>query len=417
MTRISFIWLLLAAPFISRSQMNAASVGDSLYKAKNFEQAARHYLLAAQAVPKYQNPKNYYYNAACCFALVNDRQSAIKYLRMAVDEHGYRNYDNMGRDSDLVSLHEDTAWTRMMTSLKRDRERLADPRRAKLVTADIHHFWEAFDAAASDTAHRKEIFTSLYFDRSSVGLQDYFETKIRTIDGFVKNQQKKPRFYRAIRNNTLFIDKMKEDIYGYFDKLKELYADAVFPDIYFVIGKWNSAGTVSDNGLLLGVDQISRTAGIPEDELNLWEKNNYQDLSKIPVIVIHELVHFEQQQMKEDTTLLCYTMIEGMADFICELVTGANPSQRLQEYAKSRRQEIWNNFQKEMYLARVYNWIANGDQETKDKPADLGYYMGYEICKAYYEKASDKKQAIKDMLTIQDYRQFLEKSGYAEKMK
>jgi uncharacterized protein YjaZ len=48
-----------------------------------------------------------------------------------------------------------------------------------------------------------------------------------------------------------------------------------------------------------------------------------------------------------------------------------------------------------------------------EKPADLGYYVGYKICEAYYNQAKDKKQAVKDILTIQDYKQFLAKSGYA----
>jgi len=150
--------------------------------------------------------------------------------------------------------------------------------------------------------------------------------------------------------------------------------------------------------------------------LNLWEKNNYTNVQNIPVIVIHELIHFQQEKIKDDTTLLYYALIEGMADFICEEVTGKNPSQRQQDYAKTRRMEIWEDFKKEMYLARAYNWIANGDKETKDKPADLGYYVGYEICKSYYEEAADKKAAIREMLTIQDHKAFLESSKYDGKM-
>ena len=45
-----------------------------------------------------------------------------------------------------------------------------------------------------------------------------------------------------------------------------------------------------------------------------------------------------------------------------------------------------------MYLDRAYNWIANSEQETDDKPADLGYWVGYQICKAYYEQATNKKK-------------------------
>lgn len=411
-----FILLFSAACACAQSAVFSKKA-DSLYRAKNYSAAAPLYIKAAKSTARYETPKGHYYNAACCYALSGNQKLAKKYLQLAVEKYGYSNLDNMQKDGDLVSLHADPVWDKLIKKIQQKRIALHDPRRARLVTDDIHHFWKAYDRVLTDTTRRKEIFVRDYFNHASPGLQDYFATKIGTIDQFVRNQARKPRFYAAIRQNTLAIDTMKEEIYGYFDKLKSLYDEATFPDIYFLIGRWNSAGTVSDNGLLLGVDQIAKSPGIPEEELNMWERNNFTPVKKIPVIVIHELVHFQQSKMKEDTTLLFYAMVEGMADFICELVTGSNPSQRQQDWAQTRRRQVWEDFQKEMYLQRYSNWIANGNQETADKPADLGYYMGYEICKAYYEKATDKKAAIKEMLELQDPKAFLEKSRYGERFK
>ncbi|SEL79552.1 hypothetical protein SAMN05421740_11076 [Parapedobacter koreensis] len=50
---------------------------------------------------------------------------------------------------------------------------------------------------------------------------------------------------------------------------------------------------------------------------------------------------------------------------------------------------------------------------TQQTMGDLGYFMGYAICKSYYEKAHDKKLAIKAIIEL-DYadlaatKQFLE---------
>ena len=41
--------------------------------------------------------------------------------------------------------------------------------------------------------------------------------------------------------------------------------------------------------------------------------------------------------------------------------------------------------------------------------------MGYKICEAYYRAAKDKKQAMKDILEIKDFIQFLRDSGYEQK--
>jgi len=42
--------------------------------------------------------------------------------------------------------------------------------------------------------------------------------------------------------------------------------------------------------------------------------------------------------------------------------------------------------------------------------------MGYEICKSYYDEMQDKRQAIIDIFNITDYKDFLQKSKYVEKM-
>jgi uncharacterized protein YjaZ len=63
---------------------------------------------------------------------------------------------------------------------------------------------------------------------------------------------------------------------------------------------------------------------------------------------------------------------------------------------------------------KLNNWLYNGSQ-AKDRPADLGYYVGYKICEAYYRNASNKRQAIKDILELKDFRQFLQASKYDEK--
>jgi hypothetical protein len=41
--------------------------------------------------------------------------------------------------------------------------------------------------------------------------------------------------------------------------------------------------------------------------------------------------------------------------------------------------------------------------------------MGYRIAQAYYERAADKKTAIRDILRVKDVEDFLKRSGYAER--
>jgi hypothetical protein len=413
---ISFVFIVVVTTgSLAAQKPDYLAAADSLYKAKSFKAAAAAYIKIGDSIKLTAVKKVAFYNAACCYALTNDTTKAISYLNKAVYDYGYKSTGILD-DADLVSLHKTVAYNNVVTYVSSYKKSLSDPARAKLITTDIHQFWKAYDAAQKDTLHMKDIFQKYYFDKATPGFEDYINTKIGTIDAFILSQKTKPKFYAAIRKNTLSIDTMKDEIFKGFYKFKELYADAIFPDIYFVIGRGNSAGTVSDNGLLLGVDQIAKSDDIPTDELSLWARLGFREVKGMPVIVAHELIHSQQGKLKSDTTLLSYAIREGMADFFAELVTGINPSQRQCDFAKDKKKSIWRDFEKEMYLDRYSNWIANGNQERPDHPSDLGYYMGYEICKAYYDEMPDKKKAIVDIFNIRDYKAFLIQSKYADKM-
>jgi hypothetical protein len=290
-----------------------------------------------------------------------------------------------------------------------------DPRKVELVTADIPRFWHAYDLAARDTAHAVQIFQHAYFDQASPGLRDYFDLKIKSVPQFVVNQRGKARYYRSIRALTLRVDSVKPQILAGFVKLKELYPEARFPNVYFVIGRWTSGGTASMDGLLISADMQCRAPGVDERELTLWERQNLGSFAGLPSLVAHEHIHFLQKDGL-DRSLLGKAINEGMADFLAELATGHNLNARLQVYGRAHEPALWAAFTQEMGSSNASNWIANPSQETADKPADLGYFVGYRICQAYYARMADKQQAVHDMLNIRDYPAFLAKSGYAEQM-
>lgn len=47
--------------------------------------------------------------------------------------------------------------------------------------------------------------------------------------------------------------------------------------------------------------------------------------------------------------------------------------------------------------------------------ADMGYWLGMQIAKAYVENAADPHAAIRELLALQDPAEILRKSGYAGK--
>jgi len=414
---VGILFCVAHIPAMGQTAEVFGRMGDSSYLAKNFQLAIEQYQNQAVRQSFDFEKGAIYYNIACCYALSHDKVNAWKYLEQS-QHYGYNDYAHILVDDDLSLLHEDKrAWARYDSLNKIRLAKLSDPTKASLITTDIHNFWLAYDQVQQDTAHALDIYRKEYFEKASVGLQDYYAVRIFSVENFVKNQQKKPAFYKAIRANTFKVDEYKPQIRASFVKLKKVYPQAIFPSVYFVIGRWNSGGTVSSNGLLIGTDMMSKSSAVPLAELTLWEKNNYKSIDGLPQIVAHELIHSQQNDMKEDTTTLSQCIREGMADFLGEMISGKSSNERLLLFAKGREKTIWNDFEKDMYLNRARNWIANADQERPDHPADLGYWMGYQLCKSYYEEMPDKKKAIYDMLHIQDYKDFLTKSRYDEKVK
>ena len=351
------------------------------------------------------------YNIACYYGLLHDAPNALANLRRAIDA-GYVNASHIAVDSDLDLLHPDKQWPRLLAKARKLEEKtiIHRPEDVRLVTTDIDHFWTAYAAARRDTAQARAIFRREYFGKASAGLQDYYNLKIRNDATFTKRILQRPNYYNSIEATTKAIASEKPKIVAAFRRFQELYPAVRFQNIYFVVGGWVSGGTVSDAGLLIGADQTANGPGVNTSELSLVQRNRCEPVTNMPSLMVHELVH--RNQGPQDGTLLSYALNEGMADFVAELVTGHVTNARLHPYGNAHEKELWADFQKEMLGNNPDNWIANSQQETPEKPCDLGYYVGYRIVQAYYQQAADKKQALADILNVRDAKAFLARSGY-----
>jgi predicted Zn-dependent protease DUF2268 len=288
-----------------------------------------------------------------------------------------------------------------------------DPNDAKIITSDIQNFWRAYDLATPD--NQVEVFEREYLKRGSDGLRDFIKLRITSADALVKTINKNPKYYASIRESTLRVEAMETKMRACFYALKYLYNDAVFPDVYFVIGRMSSGGTTSDRGLLIGTEMHGRTARAPEDELSDWHKQVLRPIEDVPYIVAHELIHYEQKHGSQlKNSLLYQSLNEGSADFIAELISGGTINPHLHVYGNPKEKQLWEEFKQEMDGVNFSKWLYNGFN-IKDRPADLGYYMGYKIVESYYNRMKDKRQAIKDILEFKDPAQLLKDSGYEAK--
>jgi uncharacterized protein YjaZ len=162
--------------------------------------------------------------------------------------------------------------------------------------------------------------------------------------------------------------------------------------VYFVVGRLNTGGTISQRGLLIGAEM-------------------YSDHSAVVPIVAHELIHYQQRLLSSDQrTLLAQSIVEGSADFVTELIVGNHINQRAHEYGLARERELWDEFTQVMHGTDLTGWLYGNPPEGR--PADLGYFIGYRIAQAYYASAGADDQALWEILNVTDHVGFLERSGY-----
>lgn len=399
-----------------QTNKNIQRIADSLYQIKQFDKATNYYIQLVKTADFKPKKLNAAYNAACCLALQNKKDSAFILLQKTL-ELGNIDKEHLLNDSDLDSLHNEKRWLLLISKLKEKKRLNSNPTKVNFVTSDIHRFWKSYDLYLKDTSNAYSIFKLNYFDKATDGMSDYMGLKVGSINQFVNHIKTHPKLYATIRKNTFKIDEYKNNFQQSLKNLKSIYSQAEFPDVYFVIGALTSGGTVSETGLLLGANQMCKDEQTNLEELDFGQKLLINKTEMLPHIVAHELIHFQQGGNVKDTITLGYSINEGMADFIGELISGKSANPQLLEWVKGKEQKVWNRFETDMYFNRYDNWIGNYENASDDNFPDLGYWIGYEICKSYYENAKDKKKAIYDMFHIKDYKQFLKDSKWEIKIK
>jgi hypothetical protein len=278
-----------------------------------------------------------------------------------------------------------------------------DPQTALISTGDIDLFWRAFDkwtmASGRDPGKLSGTLETDYIERGSQGVQDFIPDRIVSCEALAETILKDPKYYEDVRPSTEKMQSFVPQIREGFVRLKEMYPDAVFPPVYFVIGRRTSGGTDSPNGLIIGAEMFSTDSRIHMDDV-------------VPM-VIHELIHYQQKRHAAD--LMTAVMNEGAADFIAELIAGHNIDEVAKAYGDSHEEELWNKFQRELKGSDLKPWLYNGGDKNRVGPPDLGYYIGYKICQSIYELSTNKADTVKAIIVMEDPKAIIRQSGYAQR--
>ncbi len=292
---------------------------------------------------------------------------------------------------------------------------------SKVHTEDLVRFYQAFDSVQTtqDTLKQLEFIQKLYVDQGSEGLKEFMVSRGGNAVEWRKLMAVDKQKLITIRPFALSVLDQKPKIEKKLRHYKKLYPDFQNGEIYFCIGINNSGGTIKGNHVLIGTEVVA---------------SNRKDWA-VP-IVLHEFTHTQQWVYKnldaiqagriklEIKQVLSMCLLEGMCDFVGELVYGQsladfNPDSYT-AFGLEREKMIWGQLKEEMFLVNdnQLGWLYGGGKKIEGRTiSDLGYFMGHQICKSYYNKAKNKKKALHEIINLQlttdeVAKNFLVLSGY-----
>jgi hypothetical protein len=168
--------------------------------------------------------------------------------------------------------------------------------------------------------------------------------------------------------------------------------------------------------LLIGTEVNSLGPDVNISEINPAFRRAMGSADHIPLIVVHELTHTQKKRADREKLpyLLDQSIEEGAADFMTELVAGSSINAYAKEWADARRDELFQRFAADMKAKPndTGRWLYNYRDGSEQLP-DLGYWIGAEICRSYYAHAKDKREAIRNIVTLVSTESIVRNSQYA----
>jgi hypothetical protein len=376
------------------------SLADSLYRSNKDLKASELYVQAAYV----------YWEGG-------ETDSAVSMLHRAIDQ-GMSNPRILDKFPDREAMPEGPGWAALQQRLDSIGAELKALSHFEFKTEAMDAFWPYFNEALADTSQARLLLKTFVL-KGPRELRDFYVVRYGSLDQMYGQMiNGAPRYYSALQKQFSpdSVNLVKESVLSSMRRFREVYPNAVFPKVFIVPGILNSGGTATEMGMFVGGDMYGKSSEIPVDELNDWQRGAIMNFRDLPRLTLHELMHFQQNYQDEayGETLLSAVIHEGVCDFLVELCTGEVLENENLDFLADPANERWifGELASELLGDDTSKWLYNGGS-IEDRPHDLGYTVGYLICRSYYEQHPDKKQAVFELLNSDDLTELVSNSAYA----
>ncbi|MBU8977098.1 DUF2268 domain-containing protein [Lysobacter sp. MMG2] len=275
-------------------------------------------------------------------------------------------------------------------------------------TQDVTRFYALYDA--TDGKPTVQQIQQEYIAQGTPSLAEFARLRRVTAQSIADRMASDPAVYANAKRCLAELPAVERRLADTFARLASVYPQAKFPPVAIVVGRGRPVGMTYPGGVTLGLEALCAA-----DFMN----PNVQD--RFVHVIAHEYAHIQQTAPTEfepgdpQATVLRLALAEGTAEFIAELVSGNVGNSRHAGWTRGKEAQIESAFARDMDSTDLSAWFYDY-RSGSDAPYDLGYWVGYRIVKAYYLRADDRRQAVKDILEMDDPKAFLARSGWTPGM-
>jgi len=268
---------------------------------------------------------------------------------------------------------------------------------------DVTNFWKAYDKIQKEQTFDEQlkIINADYLKPASNGLKEMCEVMNYTDSGYVNSIIKYPKFWNSLRHKTASLAEENEAIYKYLQNLKTLYPNLQPANLYLCFGLGNAGGRPLGRDLVIGLELALGDSSINTSEFESQAKKDfykYAQTGGLAHVAIHEYIHTQQKTINNNYVLK-QSIREGACDFLSELVLNKELNLNYIKYGYANYYKTLAQFKIDLLKPNFNDWFYNDKVQTIK---DLGYFVGYDISKKYYQNNIDKAKAISEIIDL-DY--------------
>lgn len=254
---------------------------------------------------------------------------------------------------------------------------------------DVTRFFSVLDASGGKPS--AEDLQHGYLDTGTDALRSFTDSRIGSMERLARTIQDKPALFAKARTCATALPEIRARVANALDRLGTLLPSARFPPVTVLVGRGNSGGVTTEDGVVIGLEALCNAD---------WMQADVSD--RFVHLIAHEYVHVQQPGASVDVaqpTLLYQTLLEGGAEYVGELISGQPANTHLHRWTQGRECALERAFVQDSAGTDHSQWLYNGPGDEARR-GDLGYWIGYRIARDYVSRAPDRTKAIATLLDV-----------------